>query len=517
MPVTSNDRTEFIPRLPAHQPTVAGPAAGPWQPTAVDAPQTAEPLDAPWLRVVAYAVPMVVTVVVALIGVGTPGLWEDELTTWGMVTASWPDFWSVLGNTDASAGPYYLLLRLWTDVFGSSDSMLRLPSVLAMTGATGLLAALGVRLGGLRVGFAAGLLFALLPATSRYAQEARPDAFTIFAAVLSTLLLVRLLDRPGFGRRLAYLGAVVLLGLSNVVGLLLLPAHAIVAWRLRTGARTVVAWSVTVLVGVALAGPVLYPGLGQIRRQTGWIPPLSVERVAGTPAVLFGDLLLGGALLACAFLAMSMRGRAAVATTWAMLPTAGLLAVSLAIPLWLPRYLLFTVPAWVLLASMAVRRSTIARGVGVVVAIGVLGLPGQLEIRTPTGHGQGTRDIAAVLRTHAGPGDAIMYGPTTDGDQRAARDAVRRYVPADVAPRDRLLLVPPRTDGNFGAQECTGSRVPQCLGEPDRIWLVRKGTGTDPLADLGAAKAQVLESGYVVRQTWRVSAFTIVLFVSKPT
>ncbi|MEV7225639.1 glycosyltransferase family 39 protein [Polymorphospora sp. NPDC051019] len=514
MPVKSNDLTAFIPRQTA--PVRSEPPAQPWRPGRDDGPPPPEPLDAPWLRVVAWAAPMVVVAVLSLIGIGTPGLWEDELQTWGMVTASWPDFRSVLAGTDAGVAPYYLLLRVWTDLAGTSDAMLRLPSALAMVGATGLVAALGVRLGGLRVGLAAGLLFAVLPTTSRYAQEARPDAFTVLAAALATLLLVRLLDRPRIGRYLGYLAALVLLGLGHVLGLLLLLAHAVIAWRLRPDGRTVAGWALTAVLAVVLVGPVVHFARRQAGGDGDWIPPVSLARVAEAPAVLFGDLLIGGALLACAFLAMSMRGRAAVATAWALLPTAGLLAVSLVVPTWLPRYLLFTLPAWVLLASLAVRRTTIARGVGVVLAIGLLGLPGHLDIRTPTGHGQGTRDIAAVMRAHAAPGDTVVYGPTEGGDQRLARDAVLRYVPPGIAPQDRLARTRPRTGGSVGARECAAGEVADCLGQPDRIWLVRKGNRDDPLAGLGAGKTGVLESGYVVMQTWRVRAFTIVLYVSKP-
>ncbi len=107
-----------------------------------------------------------------------PALWADELATWSAVRLSWSQLWQLLGQVDATVGPYYAALKLWTDLAGTGNLALRLPSVLAMAGAAGLVTVLGTRLSGgsRRTGLLAGLLFAVVPAASRYAQEARPYA-----------------------------------------------------------------------------------------------------------------------------------------------------------------------------------------------------------------------------------------------------------------------------------------------------------------------------------------------------
>src|SRR5207248_10549481 len=73
-----------------------------------------------------------------------------------------------------------------------------------------------------RRSFRSGLAFALVPTTSRYAQEARPYAFTILFAILATLVLTWLLDRPGRLSGAAYAGSVALLGAAHLVAVLLL-------------------------------------------------------------------------------------------------------------------------------------------------------------------------------------------------------------------------------------------------------------------------------------------------------
>jgi mannosyltransferase len=514
MRVTSTDETALIPVVPA--PRNPHDDEGAWRPDPSDLPAPPEPLEAGWLTVASWAVPMVVTAGLLLVGLTGSGLGEDELATWGLVSAPWSDFWQVLRNTDASIGPYYVLLRGWVEMAGTGDVALRLPSVLFAAGAAALVAAAGTRVGGRRVGFTAGLLFAAVPTVSRYGQEARPYALTVFAAALATFLLLRLLDQPRFGRHAAYAGAIALLGLAHVVALLIVPAHALVVWRQREGRRTVVAWLGAVVVGAAPVLPVLYLGTLQTQTQVGWIPPLSGDRLAETPSALFGGPAIAGAVIALALAALSMREPVRVATAWAVVPAFGLLAASVVVPLWVPRYLFFVVPAWVLLAAFALRQLTILRGLVAVVLIGLLGVTVQVQVREPGGHGLASRDVDKVLRANAEPGDAIVFGPFAGGDQRTARDAVLRYVPAERRPDDVLMRDPPRTGGRLGAQECLDRDLPVCFGRQERVWVVRKGTMDDPLREIGPAKDQLLKEGYVVSRTWRLTGLVMALLIRKP-
>ena len=143
----------------------------------------------------------------------------------------------MLGHVDVVHGTYYVLMWLEVRLAGHSELALRLPSALAMAAAAALITVTGPRLVSGRAGLAAGLTFAALPAVSWFAQDARPFALETAAAAAASYFLVRLAEDGGRGRwACCYAASLVALGLANVFGLLLIPAHAVTvaAWRGQT-------------------------------------------------------------------------------------------------------------------------------------------------------------------------------------------------------------------------------------------------------------------------------------------
>lgn len=516
MRATSTDQTAIIVRVPAQPEPAEGTGPAAWTPSPEDLPAEPEPLTNPRLTVLAWLVPVLAAGGIGGWKLGSPALGEDELATWGMVSAGWADFRSVLANVDATVAPYYVLMRLWAAVAGDSDVMLRLPSVLCAAATAGVVAAIGIRLGGRLVGLLAGLLFAALPGVSRYAQEARPYALVMLAAAGSTYVLLRALDRGRVRTWVAYAFLILVLGLAHVVALLLVLAHGLLVIRVRRSGRAFAAWAGAVAAGAAPIVPLLYLGQSQSGGQIGWIPPLSWARLAETPERLFGAALIAGVVLALALAALSMRPPLQAVTLWAVVPVAGLAAAAAITPLWVPRYLLFVLPAWVLLAAFALRGLTVLRGVVAVLAVAALSAPAQTTMRTGYGHELASRDISLVIKANGSPGDAVLFGPFANGDQRTSRDAFLRYLRADQRPQDKLMVRPPRTQGSLGAQECPDAEIPACFGRPDRVWVIRKGAFDNVLQNIGAAKEQLLRVDFVQSESWRLKGFTIALYTRKP-
>ncbi|MEQ7123451.1 glycosyltransferase family 39 protein [Actinopolymorpha sp. B11F2] len=142
-------------------------------------------------RAVAVAVlPSVFAFVVYLWALGVPALWLDEAATASEVGRSLGGLLGFLAHRDAGLGAYYLAMSAWTSV-GDAEWWLRLPSAAAMAVAAGVIADLARRWWGVSSGITAGVLTALSPMASRYAQEARPYALVVAVGVLSVWLLLR--------------------------------------------------------------------------------------------------------------------------------------------------------------------------------------------------------------------------------------------------------------------------------------------------------------------------------------
>ncbi|MEN3309400.1 MAG: hypothetical protein V7603_5602 [Micromonosporaceae bacterium] len=452
--------------------------------------------------------PALVTLGYGLWGIRTPSLWADELATWGAVRLSWRSLYQLLGNVDAVVGPYFTLVKLWTGVAGTSAVALRLPSVGAMTVAAALLTVLGARLGGGRwAGAVAGLAFAVVPTTSRYAQEARPYAFVILFAILATLLLVRLADRPTAGNGAWYALAVAALGAFHLMGLLLLLAHAAVVWR-----RALVPWAVSAAIGVLPALPLAWLGHRQ-SAQISWIKQANWRVLLAAPDTLFVAGVVGGFLIGLALLAFSRRWEALLLVSWALVPVLSLYLVAEITPLFWPRYLLYTTPAWVLLAALTLTRLSRARAVALLVALALLAHPEQFQLRAADGHSHGDRQAAGIIAANEVAGDGIAYKLGEQPEPWEARDLVARYVPAARQPRDVFAVRPQRTDGHLLATECAD--LVACLdrANPPRMWIIRFATQTDPGNGLGQPKEDLLRSRYRLDRLWLVKGLTVALYV----
>jgi mannosyltransferase len=182
----------------------------------------------PTVAYLTWAAPVAVTAALGLIEIGGPQLWRDELASWSAASRTLPQLWAMLHNVDAVLGIYYFGLHLWMAVFGDSATAMRLPSVIAMAAAAGVVALIGRRLGGAGAGLASGLVFALIPSVSRYAQEARPYAFAMLFAALATLTFLRAMERPAWSRWAIYAVVLAAAGASNLIAVCVAAGHLIV-------------------------------------------------------------------------------------------------------------------------------------------------------------------------------------------------------------------------------------------------------------------------------------------------
>ncbi|MFJ1542795.1 glycosyltransferase family 39 protein [Micromonospora chalcea] len=497
-----------------------------------------------------WAAPGLLTLVVTLVGIGHAQPWRDELATWSAATRPLSDLARMTRTIDAVTGPYYLFMHGWTAIAGASPTALRLPSALAMAVAAALTARLGARLAGDRAGLLAGLLFAVLPVTSRYGQEARPYALATLLAVLATLLLVEALRRPGRWRWAGYAAAVAALGLLHLLALTLLAAHALVVLLVAVRGPTAAGldpprpdgirkdpadtkrnpaafawWLVALLPAVLLVTPLALVARGQRGRQLDWVDPARLPDLAALPGALAQSGVVGGFVLALAALGAARLGRRALLPAAAvLLPVLLVFTAGTMVPLWVTRYLVFTVPLACLLAGAALAAARvalspapppggrIAAGLAVVVLAGLLGLPDQAALRRthewPRSAPVDYAGAAQVIRAEQRPGDAIVYSPR---DGWLFPDLGMAYHLGSRLPRDVLVVRDQRQDASLWAVECDDPA--RCLAGVDRVWLVVTGRRADPLAAVPGAKGDALRAGYTVRQVWPRPGITVALLV----
>ena len=481
----------------------------------------------PMARVLSSAVAAVLVVAASLPGLSRQP-WQDEYATWWAAGLPMSQLRTLTDNVDFAVLPYYLLMHAWIDLFGDSPQALRVPSIIAMAAAAVLTSQLATKLFGGAIGLTSGVLFAILPAVSRYAQETRPYAIATAAAVLASLLLVRALEKPTFWRWAAYAPVLMLLGSAHLVAMTLLTAHlvgVVHAARSRRSRRLIGHWVIAAAAACAVVGPIAFVSQQQ-SAQISW-NTYSAGQLFAMPANLFRSGILACVILA--FVAITIAaprpGRGPhlpLLIAWAVLPFLLTLGTTAWLHMFLARYLLFTVPAFVILAAVGLcdmlrsEHGTITRvGVAALVVpiLAVFGLHDQHSVRADPVRGQPDyRTAAATVTSLLRPGDGITFAGLSQ--QRTAFDYQLRHQPA--RPRDVFLQTPPPVAGGwFSGKECDNES--RCLGTTRRLWVVSTVDSGDPYEAMPPERTTLLQSHFqVVRKQQLTQVWVFLLSRTRP-
>ncbi|MGW5847532.1 glycosyltransferase family 39 protein [Streptomyces sp. NPDC055254] len=476
--------------------------------------------SAPRHRAFLWLVPFLWTLAFGLWGLSRQdSVWRDEAATWQVAGRSAGEIWHMLGNVDAVHGLYYLLMHGLFEVFGPGTTTLRLPSVLAVAAAAGWVALLGRRLAGYRAGLGAGLALAMLPAVQFYLQEGRPYALVAAGAALSTLLLVSLVGEAAGRRRtwprwVAYGLTVLVCALLNWLSLLVLPAHAATLWWTRAGRGVRLRWAAYGAGAVAGALPLILFSRGQ-SGQVSWIPPLTWHMLIG-PGIL---LAVGGL---CAWADRPARGRlsaAAVGFPLLAVPQLGLIGLSLVQPLFLDRYVLFSMVGLALLLGGALGAAVRAlaprfpRVSGALVP-GVVGvaalalLPVELGKRAPASRVDDVLAAAGEVAELKRAGDAVVFVPA------ARRDTALVSPGAFTGLTDLALARTPAESGTLKGEEGDPARIREALLGQRRVLLVTDAArvAKPPSAERDKVKTQVLRERFTVVEDRQVRGRRVTVY-----
>jgi mannosyltransferase len=292
---------------------------------------------------------------------------------------------------EANGTPYPIVLWPLIRIFHSSETLLRLPAVLAGTASVPALWWAARRYAAPAAALIAAALLAVNPMAVFYSQFARPYALVMLAACLAFGALPRALARGASrGPWAGYVLAMALLAYCDILAApIAIPVQALIArragrpafrrWLLSLGALLICC--VPLLIAAAIAHSrrnALYwlpkpdRGLVTLAAQefTGGFSGVSAVRWATIAA---GAVVVGGALWSLRRARDAAEPRAAIVTAigWGILPPLLLLIVSFARPVFWPRYAIIALPGLCLLFAVAGVRLWASRR-GLLVAVGCL-------------------------------------------------------------------------------------------------------------------------------------------------
>jgi 4-amino-4-deoxy-L-arabinose transferase-like glycosyltransferase len=312
-----------------------------------------------------------------LLFLGQESFWGDELASVRRAQLDWQSFWELISGVPAMT-LYYILLRFWI-LLSDSEFTVRILSVIPAVATVPIIYLLGKRLFDAKIGVIAALLLAVNAFHIQYSQEARSYSLLVLLVTLSSLFLIRSMERPSSG--MDWAGYIVtsvlavfahpfalLVGVAQVSSLVFLPRQNVPWGKLIASG---------ILIGVALL-PILAnvvddsvdPDAAIESQPLGWIPETSLEEIYNFATELTGR---GGSLLLILYLApMLIAGITALRTwastkasfeswkyglllTWLFLPIIITLAYSFLIaPTLVPRYLIISLPPLLILTSAGV-------------------------------------------------------------------------------------------------------------------------------------------------------------------
>jgi len=144
-----------------------------------------------WLIIVTLSI---VALALRLYSIGYASFWFDELWTWRVSHLGFGGLFQAL-KEDIHLPCFFMIEVVFIKLFGDSEAVLRVPSVIFGTLAVGAVYVLGRRLFGRLVGFMAAIMVVFGVFSFFYSQEARPYAMMLFLGSVTSYLWYQLYER----------------------------------------------------------------------------------------------------------------------------------------------------------------------------------------------------------------------------------------------------------------------------------------------------------------------------------
>ncbi len=467
--------------------------------------------------------------------------WFDECFSVEVARIGWKNFLRLLWWREANMSLYYVLLRIWLH-FGQTEFFIRSLSALIAAATLPANYWLGRSLYDRRVGLIAAALFAFNAYSVRYAQEARSYALFLLLATLSSCFLIAFLREPSRRNRLGYVLISSLAVYAHFYALLLVVAQWLALRRLgsvdpsspQPPVQMRRAWIAIGVAALPLLVFVAKTGAGPIR----WIPRPGVHDV-----LAFYEHLAGGSnwilpvLFAVAGIAAVLPVRKQLwareqdwdtwriqfLLTWLLFPVLLTVLLSFARPVFLGRYMIFCLPALLILAAAGLARIRQSWLMGAALA-GMLLLGGR-GILFVYGHDfDHERDASGAasnfILDHAEPGDAVIFHIAETRipyeffrTLRAGEDTASPDFTAPLGPQ----ILFPRHGAGLDYRDFTGKPTAESLraaqGGHPRMWVMLMNNGSEEHPDTTTVMlSRVLPESFPRMQRWTFTTVEVRLY-----
>jgi len=300
-----------------------------------------------------------------LYGLVVQSLWRDEVDSLRFATRELPQVLAAFTRPGENGPLYYLLLHPWLVWMGHGEYALRWTSVLFGLLALPLIFIWGRRFFNPTVGLIAALLLAVNPYHLWYSQEARMYAVLIVVTMIALWSFADAIERGKWWRWFIWLALTTICIYIHVLSILLVPLQIVwlllvPRWRRRWLSYLlalaflilpylpVVWWQWALLTdsGFNTGHPFV-----SLQRMSLTLFVAQVEGIASRPGVwIFAPVIF--LLLAALFYTRRWTRARLLTLTWWLLPPLGVFVISLFSPVFTDRYLIWTLPALLILIAV---------------------------------------------------------------------------------------------------------------------------------------------------------------------
>jgi mannosyltransferase len=299
-------------------------------------------------------------------------LWRDEVDTITFATRALPRLLSTFTRPKENGPLYFLLLRPWIALIGDSEFSARFFSLAFGVLAISLAYALGRRWLSPPGSVLGALLMAFSPYLIWYSQEAKMYTLITFLTMLSLCLYTEALARGRWPYWAAYVVATSFCLYTHILAALVIPLEVILfavwwprhrarlrSWLLAIGCVTLpyiplALWEIPLLLSSYRTGHPFYP-LHEILRILFFAFSHGVSSVASPWLLILISILFVFLFLAGVFLADSgsdaQHGEGVTLLLYLFVPIIGVYLISLGMPIFAERYLIYVAPAFYLVLA----------------------------------------------------------------------------------------------------------------------------------------------------------------------